>query len=84
MCIDENMNIYTSIEIVHICYIQNWYDTMTWSASNIAAICIFQILLKTSAAYVRRSGFSTDCFMAVKLKLIMHLFYINWTTCLST
>ena len=31
--------------------------------------CIFLILLKTSAAYARQSGFSTDCFMAIKLKL---------------
>ena len=30
--------------------------------------CIFLILLKTSAAYARQSGFSKDCFMAIKLK----------------
>ena len=30
--------------------------------------CIFLILLKTTAAYARQSGFSTDCVMAIKLK----------------
>ena len=46
MCIDENMNIYTSIEIVHICYIQNWYDTMTWPRPILLQFAYFKFYWK--------------------------------------